>query len=123
VNGNGPADFLTGGDQRSLFLSLSIIVPMTIGRGALIPHFCATLALHGYSGFAADGLPPQDIAVISGRQDLGISVSEVTDSPVLRRTVGARRRRRPDRPAAAEAAAEFEVFAAFCWRRRHVSWC
>jgi len=59
------------------------------------------------------GWPPRDIAVdIRPAKIWGISVSEVTDSLVLRRIVGARATAPGlTDPAAAEAAAEFEVFA------------
>jgi V/A-type H+-transporting ATPase subunit D len=77
------------------------------------PALLRALALHGYSGLRAMGWPPRDIAVdIRPAEIWGIPVSELAASPVLRRTVGARATAPGlTGPAAAEAAAEFEVFA------------
>jgi len=77
------------------------------------PALLRALALHGHSGLRAMGWPPRDIAVdIRPAEIWGIPVSELAASPVMHRTVGARATA-PGMtgPAAAEAAAEFEVFA------------
>ena len=77
------------------------------------PALLRAIALHGSSGLRAMGWPPRDIAVdIRPAEIWGIPVSELADSPVLQRTVGARATA-PGMtgPAAAEAATEFEVFA------------
>ncbi|NJD62206.1 MAG: V-type ATP synthase subunit D [Deltaproteobacteria bacterium] len=77
------------------------------------PALLRALALHGVSGVRAMGWPPRDIAVDLRTAEIwGIPVSELTASPVLRRTMGARATAPGlTGPAAAEAAAEFEVFA------------
>jgi V/A-type H+-transporting ATPase subunit D len=77
------------------------------------PALLRALALHGYSGLRAMGWPPRDIAVdIRPAEIWGIPVSELTASPVLRRTVGARATAPGlTGPGAAEAADEFEAFA------------
>ncbi len=77
------------------------------------PALLRALALHGHSGLRAMGWPPRDVAVdIRPAEIWGIPVSELAAGPVLQRTVGARGTAPGlTGPAAAEAAAEFEVFA------------
>lgn len=77
------------------------------------PTLLRAISLHGSSGLSAMGWPPRDIAVeIRPAEIWGIPVSELADSPVLRRTMGARATAPGlTGPAAAEAATEFEVFA------------
>jgi V/A-type H+-transporting ATPase subunit D len=77
------------------------------------PALLRALAVHGYSGLRPMGWPARDITVeIRPAEIWGIPVSEIAASPVLRRTVGARATAPGlTGPAAAEAAAEFEVFA------------
>ncbi len=77
------------------------------------PALLRALAVHGCSGLRAMGWPPRDMAVeIRPAAIWGIPVSELAASPVVRRTVGARGTAPGlTGPAAAEAAAEFEVLA------------
>ncbi len=77
------------------------------------PALLRALAVHGYSGLRAMGWPSRDVAVeIRPAAIWGIPVSELTARPPLRRTLGARATAPGlTGPAAAEAAAEFEVFA------------
>ena len=77
------------------------------------PALLRALALHGYSGLRVMGWPPRDIAVeIRPAEIWGIPVSELAADPLLRRSVGARATAPGlTGPAAAEAAAEFEIFA------------